>query len=61
MRAEPNYSEHEKGERAALLNVRSFIVHHGLKEVDAFCAQRLHDIMMDRRHYDAKPSNKSAE
>lgn len=43
----PDYSEHEKGERAALLQVRSFITKHGVKEVDMFCAQRLHDILMD--------------
>lgn len=48
---EPNYSEFEKGERAALLQVRSFLAHHGAKEVDAFCMQRLHDIAMDRRHW----------
>lgn len=40
----------EQGERAALLQVRSFISKHGTKEVDAFCAQRLHDIRMDARH-----------
>lgn len=50
MSREPDYSEFEKGERQALLQVRSFIIKHGTKEVDAFCAQRLHDIMMDRRH-----------
>ncbi len=49
---DPTYSEHEQGERAALLQVRSFIAKHGLKEVDAFCAQRLDDIKMDRLHWD---------
>lgn len=43
------YSQFENGERQALLQVRSFITKHGAKEVDAFCAQRLHDIMMDAR------------
>ncbi|WP_374414249.1 hypothetical protein [Novosphingobium colocasiae] len=55
----PDYTEFEQGERAALLEVRSFIIKHGLKEVDAYCAQRLHDIQMDRTHHDRKPSNKS--
>lgn len=44
-----DYCEYELGERAALLQVRSFIIKHGLREVDAFCAQRLHDIKMDAR------------
>lgn len=44
-----DYSEFEKGERQALLEVRGFITKHGTKEVDAYCAQRLHDIMMDAR------------
>jgi hypothetical protein len=48
------YSEFERGERQALLQVRSFILKHGLKEVDAYCAQRLHDIKMDARHYAEK-------
>lgn len=43
-------SEFEKGERQALLEVRSFITKHGTKEVDAYCRQRLHDIAMDARH-----------
>jgi hypothetical protein len=37
-------------ERQTLLNVRTFITKHGVKEVDAYCAQRLHDIRMDARH-----------
>jgi hypothetical protein len=37
----------EQGERYALLKVRTFIAMNGTKEVDAYCAQRLHDIMMD--------------
>lgn len=49
MTAEPTYTEFEQGERQALLQVRSFITKHGKKEVDAFCAQRLHDIAMDAR------------
>lgn len=49
MTGEPTYSEFEKGEREALLQVRSFIIKHGKKEVDTFCAQRLHDIEMDAR------------
>ena len=44
---QPEYTEFEKGERAALLQVRSFIIKHGKSQVDAFCAQRLHDIAMD--------------
>lgn len=47
---EPTYSEFERGERAALLQVRSFIIKHGRADVDAFCAQRLHDIAMDARN-----------
>lgn len=43
------FTEFEKGERQALLQVRSFIINHGTKEVDAYCAQRLHDIRMDAR------------
>lgn len=42
-------SEFEKGERQALLEVRSFITKHGTKEVDAYCQQRLHDINMDAK------------
>lgn len=44
------HTDFEKGERQALLEVRSFITKHGLKEVDAYCAQRLHDIRMDAFH-----------
>jgi hypothetical protein len=46
---EPTYSEFEEGERQALLQVRTFIAHHGVKEVGDYCAQRLHDIQMDAR------------
>lgn len=46
------YTESEQGERNALLAVRGFITMHGPAEVDAYCAQRLHDIAMDRRHWD---------
>lgn len=49
MRDEPAYTEFEQGERQALLEVRSFIAKRGLKELDAYCAQRLHDIAMDAR------------
>lgn len=49
------FTEFERGERQALLEVRSFITKHGAKEVDAYCAQRLHDITMD-----AKPSRSAA-
>lgn len=48
--SEPQYSEFEQGERQALLQVRSFITKHGRAHVDAYCAQRLHDMMMDARH-----------
>lgn len=51
MRTEPEYSDFEQGERQALMQVRSFIAKIGLKDVDAFCAQRLHDIRMDRLHW----------
>ena len=44
---EPAYTEFELGERQALLEVRSFITKHGKREVDAYCAQRLHDLRMD--------------
>lgn len=37
----------EASERETLLQIRTFITRHGLKEVDAYCAQRLHDIHMD--------------
>lgn len=47
--------EFNRGERQALLEVRSFILKHGVKEVDAYCAQRLHDIAID-----AKPSRIAA-
>lgn len=60
MSGEPNYSEFERGERQALLQVRSFITMHGPKEADAFCAQRLHDIAMDRRHADRALGEKQA-
>lgn len=46
---EPPVSDYELGERQALLEVRSFILKHGLKEVDAYCAQRLHDIAEDAK------------
>lgn len=49
------YNDFEQGERQALLQVRSFITKHGTKEVDAYCAQRLHDIMMDARYARLKP------
>lgn len=48
--SEPIYTEFEKGERQALLEVRSFVTKHGTKEVDAYCMQRLHDIRMDNLH-----------
>lgn len=48
--SDPAFSEFEQGERQALLEVRGFILKHGLREVDAYCAQRLHDIRMDARH-----------
>lgn len=51
----PRYNRFEEGERFALLQVRSFIIKHGLKEVDTFCAQRLHDIDMDAR--DREPAS----
>lgn len=47
---EPAYTAQEVGERTALLQVRSFVIKNGHAEVDAFCAQRLHDIAMDARH-----------
>lgn len=53
-KTDPEYSDFERGERQALLQVRSFIAKHGLKEADAFCQQRLHDIMMDARQPEAE-------
>lgn len=58
MANDPHFTEFEQGERAALLQLRSFITNQGLtlkgaaltREVDAFCAQRLHDIRMDAAH-----------
>lgn len=49
------YTEFERGEREALLQVRSFLIKHGAREVDAFCAQRVHDIMMDARAREGRP------
>lgn len=46
---EPAYTEFEQGERQALLQVRSFIARHGVKEVSDYCATRLHDMKMDAR------------
>lgn len=37
-------------ERQTLLQVRTFITKHGTKEVDVYCAQRLHGIRMDAAH-----------
>ncbi len=53
--SDPSFTDFEQGERQALLEVRSFILKHGLKEVDAYCAQRLHDIRMDARHRTLTP------
>ena len=47
---EETFSEREEGERQALLEVRGFITKNGTKDVDAYCAQRLHDMRMDARH-----------
>lgn len=41
------FDDFTRGERQALLEVRSFIIKHGTREVDSYCAQRLHDIRMD--------------
>jgi hypothetical protein len=51
---EPDYTEFEQGERQALLQLRSFIARHGVKEVGDYAAQRLHDIRMDARHRQTK-------
>lgn len=48
--SEPEYTEFEQGERQALLQVRSFIAKHGIKEVSDYAAMRLHDIRMDALH-----------
>ncbi len=53
--AEPIYTDHEQGERDALLQLRSFIINRSFKlkgkalidEIDSYCAQRLHDLKMD--------------
>lgn len=58
--SEAVYSEFEKGERHALLKVRSFITQHGKKEVDAYCAQRLHDMYMDALPKQKIPANGTA-
>ncbi len=52
-RPEPIYSARDQGFREALLQVRSFIAKHGKGEVDAFCAQALHDLRMDTLHWNA--------
>lgn len=49
------FSDFEKGERQALMEVRSFITKHGTKNVDAYCAQRLFDISMDAMQGQNKP------
>lgn len=53
------FTDFEQGERAALLQLRSFIIraHFEKKpfsEVDAYCAQRLNDIRIDASHRAAK-------
>jgi hypothetical protein len=50
---EPIYSARDQGFREALLQVLSFIAKHGKAEVDAFCAQALHDLRMDTLHWNA--------
>jgi hypothetical protein len=50
---EPIYSTRDQGFREALLQVLSFIAKHGKAEVDAFCAQALHDLRMDTLHWNA--------
>jgi hypothetical protein len=41
------FTDFERGERQALLKLRTFITKHGTKEVDQYAAQRLHDIRQD--------------
>ena len=48
------YSEFDQGMRTAFLQVRSFILKHPLKEVDAFCAAALHDMRSDAEQRDRK-------
>lgn len=47
---DPKFTEFEQGERQALLQLRTFITKHGVKEVDQYAAQRLHDIRQDALH-----------
>lgn len=53
-KCEPPYvdmlSDFERGERAALLMVRSFIAKNGKADVDAFCMQALADQRADTEH-----------
>lgn len=57
-----NLSDFDKGERQALLQLRSFIATQALQlkgkrlvdEIDGYCAQRLHDI---RRDAEQEPAN----
>lgn len=58
VRDDEGFTDFEKGERFALLQLRNFMCRveldrkpRPLKEVDAFCAQRLHDIRMDMQHH----------
>lgn len=37
----------EQGEKIALIQARTFITKHGVKDMDAYCQQRCHDIDMD--------------
>ena len=56
--ADPAFSEFEQGERHALLELRKFVSTQGLRlkgaalvrEVDVFCATRLHDLRQDAEH-----------
>lgn len=62
MAHDPHFTEFEQGERAALLQLRSFITRQGLKlksaalvkEIDLFCATRLNDIRMDASQRDRR-------
>jgi hypothetical protein len=55
MADEPAYSAEEQVERRVLLDLRSFIAKHGTKQVDQYCAQRLHDMRQDRLHWQRQP------
>jgi hypothetical protein len=54
MSRKPSYTDYERGMRQALIEVNSFIAMHGKRQLNEFCAERLHCIWMDAAHRDEK-------